>query len=282
MDNKIKEAIEANIQVHSAMADQYNTVEPHFRPESIKRVDDIINGIAAEMPVEKALDLGCGTGFMINIVKNHAKEIVGVDVTQAMLDKVNLEGNASIRLINHDTGTVELPAEYFDLATAYTFLDHLYDMRPTFANTFKALKKGGVFYADLSPNFYFWDAIKQLDRSVQHDPIIQREIDAVYDKDAEIEAQFGVNKEVFKAAERQKHEKGGLVEEEVRSLLLEVGFSKVEFIYHWFVGQAQLINNDQMEKEQRFGHAAVMHDYLVKALPVSRSLFKYVGFKATK
>ena len=33
-----KEAIDANITVHSAMADKYNTVEPHFKPESIARV----------------------------------------------------------------------------------------------------------------------------------------------------------------------------------------------------------------------------------------------------
>jgi hypothetical protein len=49
MSNKIKEAIEANIAVHSAMANDYNKIEPHFRPESIQRVDKIIAGIANEI-----------------------------------------------------------------------------------------------------------------------------------------------------------------------------------------------------------------------------------------
>ena len=100
---------------------------------------------------------------MINILKKRAKKIVGVDVTQAMLDKVDLTGQAEIYLINSDTGTVDLPQDHFEIATAYTFLDHLYDMKPTFSNTYKSLKKGGVFYADLSPNFYFWQSIKSLD-----------------------------------------------------------------------------------------------------------------------
>jgi ubiquinone/menaquinone biosynthesis C-methylase UbiE len=282
MENNIKDAIAANIQVHSAMANDYNTIEPHFRPESIKRVDDWIKKIYAQTQFDKVLDLGCGTGFMINIVKQYASEIVGVDVTQAMMDKVDKTGKASIKLINSDTGSVELPENYFDLATAYTFLDHLYDMKPTFANTYKSLKTGGVFYADLSPNFYFWDDVKKVDTSKKYDSILQREINAVLAKDEEIQAQFGIDKEIFKSAEHQKHIKGGLVEEELKELLTQAGFTKVEFIYHWFIGQAQLINDESIDKAKRFEQADVMHHYLTRALPVSRNLFKYIGFIATK
>jgi ubiquinone/menaquinone biosynthesis C-methylase UbiE len=219
---------------------------------------------------------------MINIVKKYAHEITGVDVTQAMMDKVDKSGTAKIDLINSDTGSVTLPKEHYDLATAYTFLDHLYDMEPTFVNTFNALKAGGRFYADLSPNFYFWDSVKKVDSSQQYDPILQREINAVLSKDEEIQAQFGIEKETFRNAEHQKHIKGGLVEEELRSLLLKVGFKDVQFIYHWFIGQAQLINDQSKDKTIRFEQATVMHDYLVRSLPISRNLFKYIGFIAIK
>jgi hypothetical protein len=111
---------------------------------------------------------------------------------------------------------------------------------------------------------------------------LQREINAVLSKDEEIEAQFGIDKNVFRNAEHQKHIKGGLVEEELQSLLLKVGFTKVEFIYHWFIGQAQLINDESTDKQTRFEYAEVMHNYLTKSLPISRNLFKYIGFIATK
>ncbi len=276
-------AILANIAVHSAMADDYNTIEPHFRPESIKRVSDIVSEISRNVSITNALDLGCGTGFMINILKNHAKTITGIDVTQPMLDKVDLTGNAKITLINGDTGSTPLPSDYFDIATAYTFLDHLYDMMPTFKNCYNSLRKGGVFYADLSPNAYFWDEIKKLSQTgKQYDPIITREILAVTKKDEEIEQQFGVNKEVFVQAEFQKHVEGGLREEKVLNQLLETGFSEVKFIYHWFIGQAQMINDSNMSIEDRFKNADTMHNYLVKSMPLSRHLFKYVGFIAKK
>lgn len=282
MKNNIKDAISANIAVHSAMANDYNAIEPHFRPESIKRVDEIIHKIHSENKFSKVLDLGCGTGFMINIVKKYASEIVGVDVTQAMMDKVDKSGNTSIQLINSDTGTVVLPQNHFDLATAYTFLDHLYDMQPTFSNAYNALREGGVFYADLSPNYYFWNDVKKVDATKQYDPILQREINAVLSKDAEIEEQFGIDKNIFQSAEYQKHIKGGLVEEELRELLMSAGFKKIDFIYHWFIGQAQLINDDKIDKNKRFEQADIMHHYLTKALPVSRNLFKYIGFIAYK
>lgn len=282
MEDQIKRAIEANIIVHSTMAEEYNLKEPHFRPESIERVTRIIEKIYSELNFENALDLGCGTGFMINILKERAKKIVGVDVTQEMLNKVNLTGPAEISLLNSDTGTVNLPENYFDIATAYTFLDHLYDMKPTFRNTYNSLKKGGVFYADLSPNFYFWQSIKLLDFSKNYDSILQREINAVLRKDEEIETEFGIDKEIFSMAEHQKHKLGGLNEITLKEELMNCGFSKVEFIYHWFIGQAELINNSEVELNERNTTAECMHNYLTRSLPLSRHLFKYVGFIATK
>lgn len=277
-----KNVIAANIEVHSKMADSYNTIEPHFRAESIDRVSHIVAGIDAKTKINRALDLGCGTGFMINILKNFAGEITGVDVTRAMLDKVNLTGTAKIDLIEHDTGSVPVAAESFDIATAYSFLDHLFDMKPTINTAFKALKKGGHFYADLSPNFYFWEQIKQLDASKSYDPIVEREIKAVNQKDEEIEQQFGVDKDVFTIAEYGKHVKGGLVEEELKQVLEEIGFEKVVFVYHWFLGQAQLVNDDSISREQRLAQADSFHDILTKSLPISRPMFKYVGFIAQK
>ena len=277
-----QEAIEANIAVHSAMANEYNTAEPHFREESVNRVKSIVAETIKRIETDNVLDLGCGTGFMINILKSHFTNIVGVDVTQAMMDKVDQSGEANIKLINSDTGSVELPKNHFDLATAYTFLDHLYDMNPTFQNCYNSLKDGGLFYADLSPNAYFWDEIKGLDHTKEYDEIIKREIRAVTAKDEEIEAQFGVKKEVFTQAEHQKHVEGGLREEKVKADLEAVGFKNIKFIYHWYVGQAQLINDESVERKVRLERADTMHKYLEKSLPLSRHLFKYVGFIAEK
>ncbi len=282
LDQKYQDAIKANIEVHSKLAGEYNTNEPHFRPESIARVRNIVEGIVNEIKPKNVLDLGCGTGFMINILKNYVPNITGVDVTQAMMDKVDKSGNAKIELINSDTGTVKLNAGTYDMATAYTFLDHLYDMNPTFINTFNALRKGGKFYADLSPNHFFWKAFQGLNIKGTYTPEVTRELHAVVLKDEELEKEFGIKKETFQISEFQKHVKGGLNEDEVTAQLKQAGFSKVEFIYHWFVGQAAMVNSKESTREENVKKSLLVHDALIKMLPLSRHLFKYVGFIATK
>ncbi len=283
MKKEIKDAIEANIAVHTALADVYNTTEPHFRKESIERVDSIVKSLVTNIDNCKALDLGCGTGFMISILKNYCTEIKGVDVTKAMLDKVDTSGSCNIELVQNDTGTVQLEKNHYDIATAYTFLDHLYELEPTLKNCYDSLKSGGIFYADLSPNGYFWSAIKSLDKNDEFDAIVRRELDAVHSKDEEIERIYGIDKQLFQKAEHQKHILGGFTEELLNKELEKVGFKNVQYIYHWYVGQAQLINEGPNDSRgERVLVAQKMHETLIKALPLSKNLFKYIGFIATK
>lgn len=280
--NKYQEVIKANIALHTQMAEQYNTCEPHFRPENVHKVEERLQKIIAEVKGDKLLDLGCGTGFMINIAKKYVKYIDGVDVTQAMMDKIDKSGNATIRLFNHDTGTFDVVEGNYDLITGYSFLHHLYDINPTLQTAYKGLKKGGKLYCDLDPNFYYWDSINQLDRKGSYDPIIKREIEMVTYKDEDIEKNFGVSKDVFNSAEFGKNIAGGFKEEDLTSALKTAGFSQVEVFYYWFLGQASLINDSWGTKEERLKYADVMDEVLQRALPVSRNLYKYMGFIATK
>lgn len=279
---KYQEVIEANIALHSKMADDYSTCEPHFRPENVKKVEDRLKTLVEETKAKRLLDLGCGTGFVINIAKKYVAEIDGVDVTQAMMDKVDKSGNATIRLHNHDTGTFPVEEGTYDLATGYSFLHHLYDVNPTLRTAYKALKKGGKLFCDLDPNYYYWESIHKLDRKGTYDPMVKREIEMVTYKDEDIEKNFGVSKDVFNAAEFGKNIAGGFKEEELVAALKTTGFSKVEVFYYWFLGQASLINDTWGTKEERLRYADVMDSVLQRSLPVSRNLYKYMGFIATK
>ena len=280
--DKYQEVIQANIELHTRLSSDYNTCEPHFRNENIEKVDARLKEAINQAGTQRLLDLGCGTGFMINIAKKYVKEIIGVDVTQAMMDKVDKSGSAKITLINHDTGSVKLENESFNVVTGYSFLHHLYDIVPTIQTAYSALKKGGILYCDLDPNYYFWEKINSLERNGQYDPIVKREIEMVTYKDEDIQSQFGVNKDVFNSAEYGKNIAGGFKEEELRNVLKKVGFSAVEIFYYWYIGQGQLINNESFEKEERFKYAEVMNNQLQHILPLSRHLFKYLGFYAVK
>jgi len=282
-DNKeYRGVVEANIKLHSQLAEHYNSTEPHFRPENVEKVEKAFKALIQETGKNRCLDLGCGTGFMINIAKKHFAEIHGVDVTEAMLSKIDSTGSAKIVLHNCDSGTVQVDKGSFDLVTAYSFLHHLFDPVPTMKTAFAALKEGGKFFCDLEPNYYFWESISQLDRQGGYDSIVKREIEMVTYKDEDIQKQFGVDKEVFNSAEYGKSVMGGFKEEWLIDTMKSVGFKKVEVFYNWFIGQGAVINENEAEKSNAIQFAERMSNELKRSLPLSRNLFKYVGFVASK
>ena len=280
--SRYREVIDANQQVLTALAGVYNSTEPHFRPENVAHVTGKLQEIFARTGAKRLLDLGCGTGFIIDIAKHHVAEIDGVDVTEAMMRQVDCSGNATIRLHLGDAG--EFPAEpgSYDVVTGYSFLHHLYDIGPALATAARALRPGGQFYADLEPNRYFWEAIKSLDPSVSYDPIIERERASVLERDTQLQDQFQIEREVFNQAEYNKNITGGFSEEYLKERLLDAGFREVSFFYYWFVGQAALVNNPQHPREQCVLMASLCAETLAKSLPLTRHLFKYLGFVATR
>ena len=191
-------------------------------------------------------------------------------------------GTAQIELIEHDTGTYSPAPGAFQIVTAYSFLHHLFELASTFKTAARALEPGGKFYADLEPNYYFWECISRLERGGKYHPLVQREIEAVTFKDEEIEDRFGVSRDVFNHAEFGKDIAGGFRQEDLDRELREAGFSHVEFHYHWFLGEGHLINLEGTPRTERFREAAYVNEALQNSLPVSRNLFKYLGFVATR
>jgi ubiquinone/menaquinone biosynthesis C-methylase UbiE len=274
--------IRANQELHTVLAASYDATEPQFRPENVAHVEKRLLEIFRAASPKRMLDLGCGTGFLINIAKQYISRIDGVDVTEAMISRVDRSGPCEIKLHLGDTGTFAVEEGAFDVVTAYSFLHHLYDIGPTLHTAARALRPGGKFYADQEPNYYFWEAVRALDPAGAYDAILRREILAVTEKDDEIQRQFQVDKDVFNQAEYNKSITGGFREEGLIEMLRKAGFSSVEISYYWFVGQAAVVNDQNYPRERRLEMAQLFASTLERGLPLTRHLFKYVGFVATR
>ena len=282
MSNDYESVIRANQELHTVLAASYDASEPQFRPENVTHVEGRLKELFAATSAKRMVDLGCGTGFLIKIAKKYLAEIDGVDVTEAMISRVDRSGDCNIRLHLADTGSVALEAGAYDVATAYSFLHHLYEIGPTLRTAARALRPGGKFYADLEPNYYFWEAVKALDPTGAYDPLLSREILAVTNKGEEIEQHFKVDKQVFNTAEYNKQVTGGFREETLVEELLAAGFANVEIFYYWYLGQALVVNHPVLSREQQISTARLLGATLEKGLPLTRTLFKYVGFVATR
>ena len=71
------DVIRANVEVHSRMVEVY-AKEPHFRPENQAKVRGVLADLRTRAKGGKLLDLGCGTGFIINLARDLFDEIHGV------------------------------------------------------------------------------------------------------------------------------------------------------------------------------------------------------------
>lgn len=277
MNKKItsKDILKANIEYHTKLSNLYNKDQGHFKAENIKRVENILKDLSKKTNGGSLLDIGCGTGFIIDIAQKYFDKVVGIDITPAMLKKVKKFKNVETHLVDLSEFNTK---EKFDVCTAYSVLHHLPRTFMSFKKINQFLKIGGYFYADQDPNFYYLQNIN--DNQVKFSPLkdlIFKEKDSINKVEVELEKKFNIDKKITKLAEYHKLTKiGAFKEENIINLLKKTRFSEIKFMYQWFLGQSYLKNKFSAKELSN------IEKYLKNTLPISRPFFKYISFIAQK
>lgn len=271
-----EDVIAANITVHTAMAATYDEREPHFRPENKASVRAVLESVSNRTSRGKLLDLGCGTGFIIDLARDLFDSIDGVDITQAMLERVDTSGG---HITLHRQPCESLPFEdaSFDAATAYSFLDHLEDYSLVLREAFRVLRPGGVLYADLLPNRRFWESIEL---AAEHDrlasPLVKREAEMLASQHEMVERDYAIDGSTFLAAEPWKTASHGIAAEEFAAIATDIGYSDVDISFQWYLGQGALLHGQGAQE------AALVESHLRQVLPISEPMFKYLRVQLTR
>ena len=274
-----EETIKANIYVHSFLANagEYNN-SPHSRPENKEKVRNILLRLTAnrtETTKTKAIDFGCGTGFMIHLMKDLFTEIHGVDITHDMMKHVDLR-SGNIHLHESLAENTPFDDDTFEFATAYSFMDHLFNYKTFLQEAYRVLKPDGIFYSDLNPNRAFILAIENADQISNKDIVVSRivtkEIQGALHNGEHYEQHFGMDGNLLEKAEPIKTLDKGFDAEEVLAAAHEIGFTQCKLEYEWFLGQAKIMHEQSKEDSE------IIEKYLNSVLPVSTHLFKYLRF----
>lgn len=259
-----EEVEQANIELSKQLADKYNETEPHYKPENKGVVRDKLSQLKEQTQGKELLDMGCGTGFIIDIAKEFFEDINGVDISQEMLDKVNIEHKRGrVRLFKESTEASGFSFDYFDIVTAYSLLHHLHNIEPTIKEAYRVLKPGGIFWSALDPNYYFREALHSTYPNPNYSEIVRREITKMVNEESN---------SLYQKAEPLKQLLEGFNEEFLRGVFKRVGFSFVDIEYYWFLG----------EGAYELGERGRISNYLKEVLPLSRHLFKYLSITARK
>ena len=93
---------------------------------------------------ERMLDLAAGTGMVSLIFAPHARRVVAVDLTSAMLaqaaERRDREGVANVSLVLADVGRLPFPDASFDLATCRIAIHHFAEPAPILVELRRVLR----------------------------------------------------------------------------------------------------------------------------------------------
>ncbi len=102
----------------------------------------------------KALDIGCGTGFLEGILKDYqVGSIVALDGTLAMLQAARQKlANSRTFWLQSDAARLPFRTESFDLVCLNALLHHVYDYHQVLEVIVSCLKPGGKLFVGYEPN----------------------------------------------------------------------------------------------------------------------------------
>ena len=141
--------------------------------DSIRYVDLIRNVIDnLNLNISSILDVGCGTGILVNELKNMNFDVSGIDISKDMID-VAKETTEGIELIVSDMRNFKVNKK-FDMITctldAINYLTTDEDMKNTMNTIYNHLNANGVFLFDINTPYLYED---------KHFGIINREFDGI-------------------------------------------------------------------------------------------------------
>lgn len=148
---------------------------------------------------------------------------------------------------------------------------------PTLKEAHRVLKKGGIFYTDLDPNYYFWKAIKDISHENSISDLLKIDVDAILNMVENVKTFANdLDAKVIENAEYIESSRGGFKEEYLRKAFNKAGFREVKTKYHWFWQEGTII------KDLSLKDALYLEEHMRLALPITRSLFKYIRIEAIK
>ncbi|MFN8613865.1 MAG: class I SAM-dependent methyltransferase [Vulcanimicrobiota bacterium] len=135
------------VQGLSSIEGGYDRLSAKFDQSVFRTPDPVLDGLQSQFfPCRSALDIGCGTGAVLQRLQPFASELVGLDLSRNMLARARAQLGPDPVLLRHDFLRTYWEGR-FDLITSVGVLGHIPPGRQAefFRRVWLALKPGGVF-----------------------------------------------------------------------------------------------------------------------------------------
>ena len=131
-------------------------------------VESTVRDLLADKPIRRLLDVGTGTGRMLELMADRAERLLGIDASAAMLGvaRANLAkaGIRNARVAQDDVYALSFPRDTFDAVIIHQVLHYLDDPARAIAEAARTLRPDGhLLVVDFAPH-----ALEHLRVEAQH------------------------------------------------------------------------------------------------------------------
>ena len=122
--------------------------------------DAEVNAVKEFLQDKVVLEVGCGTGLILQRLKRHCKDCIGVDLSSRMLSKAKKRG---FDCIQADATSLPFGDESFDCVVCFKVLPHIPDAQSAIQEMTRVTKKGGV----VALEFYNTQSLRYLVKRIK-------------------------------------------------------------------------------------------------------------------
>ncbi len=116
--------------------------------EELVESDPLLADVLSKSDISRALDFGSGVGRMTVYFANHFREVTGIDVSSAMIERARMRvQDDAVSFTAFDGKNLPFTDNHFDFIFSFQTLQHIPtkdDVDRYFAEFFRVLRKGGV------------------------------------------------------------------------------------------------------------------------------------------
>src|ERR1700722_577065 len=115
-----------------------------------------VGSISGDAEHRRYLDVGCGNGFITELVAPDFDEVVAIDMEETRLQdfRTHVNGKSNFQILLMSAAKIEFPSEFFQLITSFEVLEHVPDLDASVHEIVRVCSPGGVIVISV-PQVWF-------------------------------------------------------------------------------------------------------------------------------
>jgi ubiquinone/menaquinone biosynthesis C-methylase UbiE len=216
----------ANISYHDSVAQCYdasNTLEHPRYIQSYKNIFENLLSINSQDSEPAILDIGCGTGFLLQFLNQTGKKkVFASDITPNMIEVASSK-YPSPSYFRGDSYSLPFKDHTFDYVMCNSLLHHLFDWESALVELARVLKQGGTLFVGCEPNSYVYRLLNPI-RKMYHKFARDKRIESAIERG-------GIEATDEEIAEFHRFYRDGIDAKRLATLLLRLGAKKTDTLY---------------------------------------------------